>query len=121
MIPSPKWEIATDRLLFPMTWRVHTQAYEEYLGQSGRSRFCALWEQLNAGAGSESSDEAYMRLHLMAERGLITEKAAGTTTARHQTSPYKRPAALLSGREGALAASGSDECAGPDMFSLDDW
>ena len=122
--PHAAAEIAADRLLFPYDLaEVHARAYEEYLGQNAEEALLRFVEQLNAGAGSESSDEAYMRLQLMAERGLITEKAADPAL-RLASDLHLTEACsiIMSGREEPLAASGSDECpAGPDMFSLDDW
>ncbi len=122
--PHAAAEIAADRLLFPYDLaEVHARAYEEYLRQNAEEALLRFVEQLNAGAGSESSDEAYMRLRLMAERGLITEKAADPAL-RLASDLHLTEACsiIMSGREEPLAASGSDECpAGPDMFSLDDW
>jgi hypothetical protein len=60
--------------------------------------------QLHAGAGAESSDEAYMRLQLMAERGMITARAAEEAlrlaSRMHLT---KACSIIISGREAAIS------------------
>lgn len=122
--PHAAAEIAADRLLFPYDLaEVHARAYEEYLRQNAEEALLRFVEQVNADRGSETSDEAYMRLHLMAQRGLITEKAADSAL-RLASDLHLTEACsiIMSGREEPLAASGSDESnAATDLFSLDDW
>ncbi len=75
--PNAAAEIAADRLLFPYDLAgVHAQAYEDYLRGNAGQALLRFVKQINAAPGTESSDEAYMRLQLMAERGLITAEAA---------------------------------------------
>ena len=117
--PQAAAEIAADRLLFPYDLaQVHAQAYEAYLREHAEAALVHFVKHLNTGAGSESSDEAYMRLRLMAKRGLITAEAADAAIRLaadlHLT---EAGSIIMSGRE----AEDPGDFAGEDALSLDDW
>lgn len=103
--PHAAAEIAADRLLFPYDLAgVHADAYVEYLRTNAAEALQHFVMQLHAGAGAESSDEAYMRLQLMAERGMITARAAEQAlrlaSRMHLT---KACSIIISGREAAIS------------------
>jgi hypothetical protein len=75
--PHAALEIAADRLLFPYDLAgVHAQAYEDYLRENAADALLHFVTLLNENMGTEASDEACLRLQLMADRGLITQEAA---------------------------------------------
>ena len=103
--PNAAAEIAADRLLFPYDLAgVHREAYVKYLKENAAEALRHFVLQLQAGAGAEASDEAYMRLQLMAERGMISagaaDKALGLASGMHLT---KACSIIISGREAAIS------------------
>ena len=111
--------IAADRLLFPYDLaQVHARAYEDYLRDHAETSLLYFVSQLNGGIGTETSDEAYMRLQLMAERGLITAEAADAAI-RLSADLHLTEACsiIMSGRE----TIGTETDAGEDTLTLDDW
>lgn len=117
--PYAAAEIAADRLLFPYDLaQVHAGAYENYLRDHAQEALLHFVRQLNASAGSESSDEAYMRLQLMAERGMITAEAADAALRLASDLHLTEACSLImSGREEAAPEGIAQE----DTLSLDDW
>lgn len=102
--PHAAAEIAADRLLFPYDLaKVHAEAYRKYLLNNAAGALRHFIMQLHAGSGAESSDEAYMRLQLMAEQGMITaqaaEEALRLASGMHLT---KACSIIISGREAAI-------------------
>ena len=110
-------EIAADRLLFPYNLAaVHAKAYEEYLRTNAKEALLHFVTELYA-AGTEASEEAYMRLRLMAERDLITGEAADDALRLASDLRLTEVCSIImSGREAAAA-----QPADTDLFSLDDW
>lgn len=99
-------EIAADRLLFPYDLAdVHAQAYEKYLRENAEDVLVLFVRDLREAAGTEATDEAYMRLQLMAERGMIDYEAADAAlrlaSELHLT---QASGIIMSGREAALGA-----------------
>ena len=103
--PKAAAEIAADRLLFPYDLAgVHADAYEEFLRQNAAEALKHFVMQLHAGGGAEASDEAYMRLQLMAERGMITAGAADQALVLASSMHLTRACSMIiSGRETAIS------------------
>lgn len=70
-------EIAADRLLFPYDLApVHAKAYEDYLRDTAVEALSQFVEDLTREGGNALKEDAYRRLQLMADRGLISGRAA---------------------------------------------
>ena len=70
-------EIAADRLLFPYDLApVHAKAYEDYLRDTAEEALSQFVEDLTREGGNALKEDACRRLQLMADRGLISGRAA---------------------------------------------
>lgn len=70
-------EIAADRLLYPYDLSpVHAAAYEDYLRTHAREVLLQFTEDIAADHTAGGEQDAYRRLRLMADRGLIREETA---------------------------------------------
>lgn len=111
-------EIAADRLLFPYDLaKVHADAYRDYLRTNAAQALRYFVTQLHASAGAEASDEAYLRLQLMAGEGFITAQAADEALRLASDLHLTRACSIIiSGRDDSEAHS-----AGSDFLTLEDW
>ena len=94
-------EIAADRLLYPYDLSpVHASAYEEYLSRHAREVLLQFTDDIAADHTAGGEEDAYRRLRLMADRGLIREETADpalrAATARHMTEVCS---IIMAGRE----------------------
>ena len=70
-------EIAADRLLYPYDISpVHAAAYEDYLRSNAREVLLQFTEDIAADHTAGGEEDAYRRLRLMADLGLIREETA---------------------------------------------
>ena len=97
-------EIAADRLLYPYDLSpVHAEAYEEYLRCHAGEALLQFTEEIAADHTSGGEEEAYRRLQLMADRGLIREETADpalrAASAHHMTEVCS---IIMAGREAAF-------------------
>ncbi len=97
-------EIAADRLLYPYDLApVHARAYEEFLRENAPDVLLQFVQDIAGNHTGSGEEEAYARLRLMADRGLICGEAADpalkAATEQHLTEVCS---IIMAGREATL-------------------
>ncbi len=116
-------EIAADRLLYPYDLApVHAKAYEDYLRENAGKVLLQFTKDIAEDHTGSGEDEAYRRLNLMADRGLICGEAANPAlkeaSDRHMTEVCS---IIMAGREAAFKDSSAlFQIDATDAFTLPD-